>query len=44
MSGYTENAIQRNGSAFTGVRALTKPFRKRDLAHIIREALDARLR
>jgi PAS domain S-box-containing protein len=42
MSGYTENAIVHHGQLDAGVLLLTKPFRKRDLAKLVREALDAR--
>lgn len=41
MSGYTENAIVHHGRVDAGVRLLSKPFRKADLARTIREALDA---
>jgi len=41
MSGYTENAIIHHGRIDAGVRLLSKPFRKADLARTIREALDA---
>jgi CheY-like chemotaxis protein len=40
MSGYTENAIIHHGQLDAGVLLLSKPFRKSDLAHIIRQALD----
>ena len=40
MSGYTEDAIARDGRLDPGVRLLNKPFRKRELARIIRDALD----
>ena len=40
MSGYTEDAIARNGRLEPGVRLLNKPFRKRELARMIRDALD----
>ena len=42
MSGYTEDAVIRQGRLEPGVRLLSKPFRKRDLARIVREALDGR--
>jgi PAS domain S-box-containing protein len=41
MSGYTENAIIHHGRIDEGVRLLSKPFRRTDLAKTIREALDA---
>jgi signal transduction histidine kinase/CheY-like chemotaxis protein len=40
MSGYTDNILQSRGSIDAGVRLLNKPFRKSDLARMIREALD----
>ena len=40
MSGYTENAIFRNGHLATGIRLLSKPFRKVDLAQAVRHAID----
>jgi CheY-like chemotaxis protein len=40
MSGYTDNILQSRGSIDAGVRLLSKPFRKSDLARMIREALD----
>jgi PAS domain S-box-containing protein len=40
MSGYTEDAISYNGRLESGVLLLTKPFSKRDLAAMIRRALD----
>ncbi|MDI1287975.1 MAG: PAS domain S-box protein [Reyranella sp.] len=40
MSGYTEDAISYNGRLQSGVLLLTKPFSKRDLAAMIRRALD----
>jgi PAS domain S-box-containing protein len=40
MSGYTENAIVHNGQLDPGVLLLTKPFRKHDLAQIVRQTLD----
>ncbi len=41
MSGYTEDAIARDGSLPAGVRLLNKPFRRRELAQFVREALAA---
>lgn len=40
MSGYTENAIIHHGRLDPGTLLLSKPFRKADLARIIRRALD----
>jgi len=42
MSGYTENAIIHHGRLDAGVFLLSKPFRKSDLAQIVRRALDGR--
>jgi PAS domain S-box-containing protein len=42
MSGYTEDAVARNGRLVPGVRLLNKPFRKRELARMIRDALDGK--
>jgi PAS domain S-box-containing protein len=39
-SGYTENAIFHHGRLDAGVLLLTKPYRKSDLARMIRRALD----
>jgi CheY-like chemotaxis protein len=41
-SGYTEDAIIHHGRLDPGVTLLAKPYRKRDLARIIREVLAAR--
>jgi PAS domain S-box-containing protein len=41
MSGYTENAIVHHGRIDPGVRLLSKPFRKIDLARALREVLEA---
>jgi PAS domain S-box-containing protein len=38
-SGYTENAIVHHGRLDTGALLLTKPYRKADLARMIRKAL-----
>jgi hypothetical protein len=38
-SGYTENAIVHQGRLDPGVLLLTKPYRKSDLAMMIRRAL-----
>ncbi|AMA55213.1 PAS domain S-box protein [Bradyrhizobium sp. CCGE-LA001] len=40
-SGYTENAIIHHGRLDSGVLLLAKPYRKSDLARIIRRALQA---
>jgi len=40
MSGYTENTIIRDGRLDPDVLLLNKPFAKRDLAAIVRKALD----
>ncbi|MBR0845860.1 PAS domain S-box protein [Bradyrhizobium liaoningense] len=40
-SGYTENAIIHHGRLDSGVLLLAKPYRKSDLARIIRKALGA---
>jgi PAS domain S-box-containing protein len=40
MSGYSEDAITHEGRLDPGVRLLTKPFRKHDLATMVRKALD----
>jgi PAS domain S-box-containing protein len=40
-SGYTENAIVHHGRLDTGVLLLAKPYRKFDLARMIRLALDS---
>ena len=41
ISGYTREAIVHSGRLASGVRFLAKPFRKRDLAILLRQALDA---
>ena len=38
-SGYTENAIVHQGRLDAGVVLLSKPYRKSDLAKIIRQAV-----
>ena len=40
MSGYTEDEITQDGRLDPGMRLLNKPFRKRELARMIRDALD----
>jgi CheY-like chemotaxis protein len=40
-SGYTENAIIHNGQLDSDVLLLAKPYRKSDLARMLRMALDA---
>jgi hypothetical protein len=40
MSGYTEDSVIRQGRLDPGMQLLTKPFRKRELATTVREALD----
>src|SRR5665213_2624795 len=40
-SGYTENAIIHHGRLDPGVLLLTKPYRKQDLARMIRQALES---
>jgi PAS domain S-box-containing protein len=39
-SGYTENAIIHHGKLDTGVLLLAKPYRKSDMARMVRKALD----
>jgi CheY-like chemotaxis protein len=39
-SGYTENAIIHHGRLDSGVLLLAKPYRKSDMARMIRTALD----
>jgi PAS domain S-box-containing protein len=43
MSGYSENAIVHQGRLDADVLLLNKPFRKADLAKIVRQALDGRV-
>ncbi|MDP2331945.1 MAG: ATP-binding protein, partial [Reyranella sp.] len=40
MSGYTEDAIGHHGRLDPGVLLLSKPFRRADLARMVRQALD----
>jgi FixJ family two-component response regulator len=40
-SGYTETAIVHHGRLDPGVLLLVKPYRKIDLARMVRKALDA---
>jgi hypothetical protein len=40
MSGYAEDAIVHNGIIDAGVVLLSKPFRKDELAQIVRSTLD----
>jgi signal transduction histidine kinase/ActR/RegA family two-component response regulator len=40
-SGYTENALLDHGRLPAGVLLLAKPYRKSELAHMLRQALDA---
>ncbi|MDI1286245.1 MAG: PAS domain S-box protein [Reyranella sp.] len=44
MSGYTEDAVIHHGRLDAGVMLLNKPFGKRDLAAIVRRALDGPLK
>ena len=39
VSGYAENAVLHAGKADDGVLLLSKPFRKKELAEIVRRAL-----
>jgi FixJ family two-component response regulator len=39
-SGYTEDAIVHHGRLDSGVLLLAKPYRKSDLARMIRRAID----
>jgi YesN/AraC family two-component response regulator len=41
MSGFSDASIIHQGRLDAGVLLLSKPFRKADLAHMIRQALDA---
>ncbi|HTR84397.1 MAG TPA: ATP-binding protein [Reyranella sp.] len=40
MSGYTDNVLSQRGEIDAGVRLLNKPFRKSDLAAMLRQTLD----
>jgi hypothetical protein len=40
-SGYTENAIIHHGRLDPGVLLLAKPYRKSDLARMVRKALES---
>jgi CheY-like chemotaxis protein len=42
MSGYAEEVIAHDGRLDDGVLLLNKPFRRRDLAKMLRLALDGR--
>jgi CheY-like chemotaxis protein len=42
-SGYTENAIVHHGRLDAGVMLLSKPYRRSDLARMVRAALDSDL-
>ena len=39
MSGYSQDAIIHDGRLDTGTLLLSKPFRKKELAQIVRQAL-----
>ena len=41
VSGYTDDAILRQGVSETGTAFLPKPFTAADLAHKVRQVLDA---
>ena len=41
MSGYSNNVLTEGSGSLTGVRLLSKPFRRVDLASIVRQGLDA---
>jgi DNA-binding response OmpR family regulator len=40
MSGYSDEVITHHGRLDAGVRLLSKPFRKTELAAVIRQVLD----
>ena len=40
-SGYTENAVIHHGRLDSGVLLLAKPYRKSDMAKMVRKALDS---
>jgi FixJ family two-component response regulator len=40
-SGYTENAIVHHGKLDSGILLLAKPYRKSELARMIRRAIEA---
>jgi FixJ family two-component response regulator len=42
MSGYTDNVLGSRGEVDGDVRLLHKPFRKSDLAQMIRQTLDTK--
>jgi FixJ family two-component response regulator len=42
-SGYSENAVVHHGRLDPGVLLLAKPYRKEDLARMIRRALDTEM-
>jgi hypothetical protein len=42
-SGYTDNAIVHHGKLDDGVMLLTKPYRRNQLAEMIRKALGGRV-
>jgi signal transduction histidine kinase/ActR/RegA family two-component response regulator len=42
-SGYTENAVQHHGRLDLGVQLLPKPYRRAELARMLRQVLDGRV-
>ena len=42
MSGYSDNVLIHDGRLAPGIRLLRKPFRKSDLAQMVRQALDGK--